>query len=44
MASLVGLAVTGCERFCGVSIRSVPVAAGLPVILSAAAGEGRKYC
>ena len=39
MASLVGLAVAGCERFRGVSIRSVPVAVGLSVILNVAAGE-----
>ena len=34
-----GLAVAGCERFRGVSIRSVPVAVGLSVILNVAAGE-----
>ena len=39
MASLVGLAVAGCERFRGVSIRSVPVTVGLSVILNVAAGE-----
>ena len=34
-----GLAVAGCERFRGVSIRSVPVAVGLSVTLNVAAGE-----
>ena len=34
-----GLAVAGCERFRGVSIRSVPVTVGLSVILNVAAGE-----
>ena len=40
MASLVGLAVAGCELFCGVSLRSVPVAIGLSVKLNVTAGEG----
>ena len=40
MASLVGHAVVGCERFRGVSIRSVPVAVGLSVMSNVAAGEG----
>ena len=40
MASLVGLAVAGCERFRGVSLRSAPVAVGLSVMLNVAAGEG----
>ena len=40
MASSVGLAVAGCERFLGVSIRSVPAAVGLSVMLNVAAGEG----
>ena len=40
MASLAGLAVTCCEMFCGVSLRSAPVAVGLPVKLNVTAGEG----
>ena len=40
MVSLVGLAVVGCERFRGVSIKGVPVAVGLLVMLNVAAGEG----
>ena len=39
MASLAGLAVTCCEMFCGVSLRSAPVAVGLPVKLNMTAGE-----
>ena len=39
MALLVGLEVAGCERFHGVSIRSVPVVADLSVMLKVAAGE-----
>ena len=38
-ASLVGLAVVWSERFRLVSIRSVPVAVGLSVMLNATAGE-----
>ena len=34
-----GLPVAGWERFLGVSIRSVPAAVGLVVMLSVAAGE-----
>ena len=34
------LAVAGCERFRGVSTKSVPVVAGLSVALNVAAGEG----
>ena len=40
VASLVELTVAGCERFRGVSAKSVPVAAGLSVVLNVAAGEG----
>ena len=40
MASLAGLAVTCCEMFCGVSLRSAPVAVGLSVKLNVTAGEG----
>ena len=40
VVSLVGLAVVGCERFRGVSIKGVPVAVGLSVMLNVAAGEG----
>ena len=40
MASLVGLAVAGCERFRGVTLRSAPVAVGLSVMLNVAVGEG----
>ena len=40
VASLVGLAVAGCERFRGMSTESVPVAVGLSVMLNVAAGEG----
>ena len=40
MALLVGLAVGGCERFCGVSIRYVLVAVDPSVMLNVAAGEG----
>ena len=40
MASLEGLTVTGCEMFCGVSLRSAPVAVGLSVKLNVTAGEG----
>ena len=40
MASLVGLAVAGCERFRGMSTESVPVAVSLSVMLNVAAGEG----
>ena len=32
MASLVGLAVVGCEMFCGVSLGSASAAAGLSVL------------
>ena len=35
-----GLAVARCERFCGVSVRSVTVAVDLSVTLNVAAGEG----
>lgn len=44
MASLMGFAVAGCERFRGVSIRSVPVVVGLPVMLKVAAGSWDFYC
>ena len=40
MASLVGLTVAGCEMFCGVSLRSAPVAVGLSVKLNVTAGKG----
>ena len=40
MASLVGLAVAGCEMFCGVSLWSAPVAIGLSVKSNVTAGEG----
>ena len=40
MAFLVGLPVAGFERFCGVSIRSVPAAVDISVVLNVAAGEG----
>ena len=40
MASLVRLAVAGCERFCEVSLRSASVAVGLSVRLNVTAGEG----
>ena len=40
MASLVRLVVAGCERFRGVSTKSVPVAVDLSVMLNVAAGEG----
>ena len=40
MASLVGLAVAGCERFRGLTTRSVSVAIGLSVMLNVAAREG----
>ena len=40
MASLVGLTVAGCKMFCGVSLRSAPVAVGLSVKLNLTAGEG----
>ena len=40
MASLVGLPVADCEMFCGVSLRSAPVAVGLSVKLNVIAGEG----
>ena len=40
MASLVRLAVAGCKRFRGVSIRSVPVPVDFSVMLNVAAGEG----
>ena len=40
MVSLVGLAVIRCERFRGVSTKSVPVAVGLSVMLNVPAGEG----
>ena len=39
MASLVELAVAGCERFRGVFIRSLPVSVELSVMLNVAAGE-----
>ena len=39
VASLAG-PLAGCERFRGVSIRSVPVAVGLSVKLNVTAGEG----
>ena len=34
------LAVTGCERFRGVYIRSAPVVVGLLIMLNVAAGKG----
>ena len=40
MASLVGLAVAGCEMLSGVSLRGAPVAVGLSVKLNVTAGEG----
>ena len=40
MTSLVELAVARFERFRGASLRSSPVAVGLPVMLIVAAGEG----
>ena len=40
MVSLVGLAVDGCEMFCGVSLRSAPVAISLSVKLNVTTGEG----
>ena len=40
MASLVGLPVAWFERFCGVSIRSVPAAVDISVMLNVGAGEG----
>ena len=40
MTSLVGLAVAGCEMFCGVSLRSAPVAVSLSVKLVLTAEEG----
>ena len=40
MTSLVGLAVAGCEMFCGVSLRSAPVAVSLSVKLNVTTGEG----
>ena len=40
IASLVGLAAVVCESFRGVSVRSVPVAVCLSVMLNVAAGEG----
>ena len=40
MASLVGISVARCEMFCGVSLRSAPVAVGLSVKLNVTAGEG----
>ena len=40
MASLVGLAVAGCEMFLGVSLRSAPVTVGLSIKLNVTAGEG----
>ena len=40
MASLRVLPVAGCEKFRGVSIRSVPLAVGLSAMLNVAAGEG----
>ena len=40
MASVVVLAVAGCELFCGVSLRSAPVAVDLSVKLNVTAGEG----
>ena len=39
MASLKGLAVTGCQRLHGVSLRSAPVAVGFLVMLNVEAGE-----
>ena len=43
MASLVGLPVAWFERFCGVSIRSVPAAVDISVMLNVAAGEGVSF-
>ena len=40
LASLVGLAVACCEMFCGVSLRSAPVAVSLSVKLNVTVGEG----
>ena len=40
MASLGVLPGPGCEKFRGVSIRSVPLAVGLSAMLNVAAGEG----
>ena len=40
MTSLVGLAVAGCQMFCGLSLRSAPVAASLSVKLVLTAEEG----
>ena len=39
MGSLVGLAVVGYKKFSGMSIKSVPVAVGLLVMLNVAAGK-----
>ena len=39
MASLVELAVAGCERFCRASTRSALVAVDLSVMLNVSAGE-----
>ena len=35
-----GLTVAGCKIFCGVSLRSAPVAVGLSVKLNVTAGDG----
>ena len=40
MTSLVGLAVAGCQMFCGLSLRSAPVAVSLSVKLVLTAEEG----
>ena len=40
MASLVGLAVAGCEMFCGVSLRCAPFAVGHSVKLNVTSGGG----
>ena len=40
MTSSVRLAVASYQRFCGVAIRSAPVAVDLSVMLNVAAGEG----
>ena len=40
MASLVGLAAAGCKMFCGVSLRSAPVAVDLSGKLNLTDGEG----
>ena len=40
MTSSVRLAVASYQRFCGVAIRSAPVAVDFSVMLNVAAGEG----